>query len=331
MNIIERMILPIKNVLVVVAQHDRYNHDHMDRYELGMKPINSIWIHYYFLKRHLKTHQINFYPINLNTSDTIPNQKFDTCIFIFNELNGFSKKTVDHWSTVKLLKNRFKCPFILLTEVLTHNSYMNHIHYFDLIFTNRKINFKHVYSLGFAASHERLVPKKDNNKIRILVDHPAYDTGHFNHYDKTKNILEQILNHKFDREVEIRRFISGDVETVKDKNFKVEVYDRKGINILKAFEEYNKADIFFVTHPESMGMSVVECAMAGCLVVTPKGYIKPEFINTVEHVEFTGQIDWDTVLKKMNKNKIRETAKKRSWTVFYNKILILISRKFFNY
>lgn len=323
------MILPIKNILIVIAQHDRYNHDYMMRYELGMKPINSIWIHYYFLKRHLQSHNINFYPVNLNTSDAIPSQQFELCFFIFNELNGFSKRGKDHWITIKLLKNRFKCPFILLTEVLTHETYLNHIHYFNLIFTNRKINYKHVYPLGFAASHERLIPKKDKTKIRILVDHPAYDKNHFNHYDRTKSIIDQILDHKFDKEVEIRRFVSGAIETVQDKNYKVEVYDRRGINILKAFEEYNQADIFFVTHPESMGMSVIECAMAGCLVVTPKGYIKPEFINSVEHVEFSGKIDWEKVMKKMNSHKVRHISKKHNWTVFYNKILILVSKKFY--
>ena len=80
-----------------------------------------------------------------------------------------------------------------------------------------------------------------------------------------------------------------------------------------ACKEYGKADIFIVTHSESMGLSVLESALSGALVITPKGYIKKELISPLHHIEVNGKIPWSTVLSELNVKKSVNMAKKYSW------------------
>lgn len=321
------------NILIIVSQHDRHNSSYMMNYELGDKPINSIWINYYHLKKHFINHHVNFYPVNLNNYEIqdLKKRKFTFCIAIFNDLNGFAKNNVDHFTTLKMIKNLLKIPFYLYTEVVPEHLYECYLEYFNLIFSNRASNLKKVHSLGFAANHEKLFPNKDPTKLHILVDHPAYELFHFNNYDKSKDILKQIFNYKnFNKELVVRRFVIGDIETVDKKNYQVELYNRQGVNILKAYDEYNKCDIFIVTHPESMGMSVIECAMSGALILTPKDYINKEFLQDINYIEFENKIDWELVKSKLNPELSRTNALKHTWTRFYNNMLKLIVRNMEN-
>lgn len=315
--------MPIQQVLIIVMQSFRYNSDYMRQYELGQKPVNSIWINFYHLKKYLIARKINFFPLNLNAMGKIPkavrHRKYDLCICIFNDPNGW-KEGVNHMPMLTKIKSFVKCPFFLFTEVLDDEKYIEWINYFDLIFTNRDEKYDRVIPVGFAANHELLVPNKDPKRIRILVDHPAYSPEHFKKRDRTKDILDQIFSSHLPKEkaLFVRRFINGDVETVNRDKYNVELYNRKGVNILNAFDEYNQADIFFVTHPESMGLSVIESAMAGALVVLPRFYIKPEFLEGIEYVEFEKDIDWEIVLNKLDAKNCRRKALKKTWNVLFD-------------
>ena len=304
-------------------QSFRYDTTHMRHYELGHKPVNSIWINYYHLKKYLINKKINYYPLNLNAMGKIPRpikeRKYDVCLCIFNDPNGW-KTGVDNMPMITKLRSLQSCPFYLFIEVLDDASYNLYSNYFNKIFTNRNHVYPNSISLGFAANHELLIPMKDSTKIRILIDHPAYTQDHFDRKDKTKDILQQIWNFKFPKPVIIRRFINGTIETTNKNNYKIELYKRKGVNILTAFEEYNRTDIFFVTHPESMGMSVIESAMAGALIVTPRSYIKSEFLLGLEYIEFDKVIDWNLVLSKMNTKVCRRQALAKTWVKLYDKL-----------
>lgn len=317
-----------QHVLIIIAQHAHLDTDHMLEYQLGSKPINSIWIHYYHLKHHLETKKIPYTPININSKNfnlkKIP-KKTTTCISLFNDPNGFKKHATDNLVIIRKIKEITKCKFLLITEIVTDETHDTLSKIFDTIFTNRTCNYKKCISLGFAANHERLLPQKQKDTLRILIDHPAYNKTHFIKKDKTKFIIKSIFSTKFDKQLIIRRFVNGDIESVCNKDTKVELYNRKGINILNAYDEYNHADIFFVTHPESMGMSVIESAMSGCLIAIPKDYIKSDFLSGINYVEFTDTIDWKLILSKLNAKLSRKLALRKTWTIFFDKILAAAS------
>jgi hypothetical protein len=190
----------------------------------------------------------------------------------------------------------------------------------DMIFFARPAQntANHTY-VGWAASPEWLYPDKDVFDRNLLIDHTLYHEGE----DVSASIIKQCLEFKKDcgSTINIRRFISGGVETVLSENQKPAVYDRKGLPYPETCKEYNRANVFFVTHRESMGLSVLESAMAGALVVTPRGYINPLFLQDLNHYEHDGVIDWNIVLNRMVSKFCRECALKYNWSNVADKIL----------
>lgn len=316
-------------ILILIAQHEVYGVDHLLNYKLGNKPLNSIWLTFFHLKTYLDKNKLSYFSININNKDyesNLYNKEFNYCISIFNDINGFNKKNIDNYEIINNLKQTLKCKFFLLTEILSEQNFNKISEYFDFIFTNRRTEFKNSISLGFAANETILKPSKDSKLLNILIDHTAYNKKHFLTKDKTKFIIQEIFKNKFDKQFVVKRFINSKIETVIDVNCEIEQYNRVGVNILEAYHEYNKADIFFVTHPESMGLSVIECAMAGCLIVSPKNYIKPEFLANINHIEFENILDWSQILKKINFKKSRKLALNKTWSIFYNKMFTQINK-----
>ena len=122
-----------------------------------------------------------------------------------------------------------------------------------------------------------------------------------------------------------KRFVTGKgVENVRLEGNTVEIFDsRYGLNHVDACKEYSKADLFVVTHPESMGLSVIESAMAGCLVLSPKGYIKSSLIKPLHHIEFESveNIPWQKAIDGINHKLARSKASKFNWSNLSNKII----------
>jgi len=171
---------------------------------------------------------------------------------------------------------------------------------------------KSIY-VGWAADPVLCYPDKDKNVLRILIDHSYY--GHSDR-DLSVKIIKDVLQFvKFcGKEVVIRRFISGGVETVTlGAEPKIDIYSRAGLLYVDACEEYRKADIFIVTHAESLGLSVIESAKAGALIVTPKGYIKNSLLETLNTYEFVGEISWGSVLEQLNPELSMQAAARFSW------------------
>ena len=175
--------------------------------------------------------------------------------------------------------------------------------------------------VGWAASPEVCFPEKDPDILRILIDHSYYGNPEkpgVPDRDISDSIIRSCLNFskKSEKKVILRRFISNGVETIKDESFKKDIYNRSGIPYPEACEEYRKADIFIVTHPESLGISVIESAMSGALIIVPFKYIK--IFLTEDLLVYTfdpgqGEIDWDVVISMLNIEEAREKALKHSW------------------
>lgn len=132
--------------------------------------------------------------------------------------------------------------------------------------------------IGWAADQHLLTPKK-TDKFRVLVDHSLYVDG----FDASEMIMQGLKPFADSIDVyQIRNdgFCKVDLKIPYVK----EMYDRKmQIPYPDICEEYNRADIFIVTHGESLGLSVIECAMAGAHILLYNGAIKPSLIDPLAH------------------------------------------------
>lgn len=202
-----------------------------------------------------------------------------------------------------------------------------------------KGNKKKCKLIHWAANPDLCKPKKDPNLIRILIDHSYYgkETTSISKNDQSKNIIESIC--KFakeykdkDKDIIIRRFISGGVETVNIDNPYIEKYNRKGLSYKNACEEYSKADIFIVTHQECMGWSIIESAMAGALIVSSEGINKVNgnrynqinkiLLKKLHHIKYFNEKDipWNKIINSINSKKSREMAMNFTWEKTVNRI-----------
>ncbi len=155
----------------------------------------------------------------------------------------------------------------------------------------------------WAASPEYCYPDKEPGTLNILVDHQNYSGE-----DRSPEVLESLV--RFSRELfprlgprygferlVVRRFVSGGLEVVDLGALpEDEPYNRKGLPFPQACAEYRRADIFMVTKPESMGLSMIECAMSGALVVAPRGYASPYLLEPLNHLFWQDYIDWEKVM-----------------------------------
>lgn len=195
-----------------------------------------------------------------------------------------------------------------------------------------KRNKRHCKYLGWTCDSTLCKPMHLKNKLRILVDH--------NYYGRHKNMISSDLTNNItlqscefakkyrEKRVIIKRFADGGIETI-DKNKPLEpqkYVQGNGLSYTDACIEYSRTDIFIVTHKECMGLSVLESAMSGAIVLVPKGYIKDELLTKVHHIVFEDTINWDEVLEKINKKKSRKAVMEYDITHFVNKILTVMKR-----
>jgi hypothetical protein len=190
---------------------------------------------------------------------------------------------------------------------------------------------QHNEYMGWATDPEVNTPRQDSRNLRILVDHTNYGD---NAVDATVQILEQIRQfaqsdlwkYKFDS-VSVRRFDSGQVVDVDFNNLNIKKYDRTPMPFSEITKEHCAAHIFCVTHPESVGLVVLETAMAGALPVIPRGFIPQDRLKTIRYVEWNRHVNWKRVLSKLNIDKSRSVALANSWEVVAERIVQALARR----
>jgi len=187
--------------------------------------------------------------------------------------------------------------------------------------------------IGWAADSRLIKSKQPRKKLSILVDHSAFN---HNASDRSFDTLMNIRNlihsgvykdHGFDS-VEVRRFVSGEVEIVDIDNFTIERYDRKGISYVDACKEYSKSHIFCVTHEESVGQAIIENATSGALILSPKGLVNKDRLNTTRHIEWDSTINWQSTLDAIDIKKSRQKALENSWHDISKKIIDTIETRY---
>jgi hypothetical protein len=185
--------------------------------------------------------------------------------------------------------------------------------------------------MGWATDPDVNTPRQAPRDLRILVDHTNYGN---NEVDITAKVLTEIQRfvesniwqHKFDS-VSVRRFDSGQVVDVKFDKLDVKKYDRTAIPFSEITKEHSAAHIFCVTHPESVGLVVLETAMAGALPVVPKGFIPKDRLKTIRYVEWNHRVNWKIVLAKLNIHKSRSVALANTWDAVAERIVQSLTRR----
>tara|TARA_A100001234_G_scaffold220800_1_gene234640 strand:- start:58 stop:1839 length:1782 start_codon:yes stop_codon:yes gene_type:complete len=175
---------------------------------------------------------------------------------------------------------------------------------------------------------------KDEDTLRILLD-----TWHFEErkWDRTREILQSAIDN-----VEL-----FDLEKIGKKNIEIIAWGSTGPEIFSCDDDIERlvriparirfddmvdllssTDIFMVTHSESMGLTILEAAVSGCLVAIPTPlegdreighFIKRDLASTIPHFEYSmneGKVDppWNEMLEHIDSKAIRKDSIDLDWS-----------------
>lgn len=236
---------------------------------------------------------------------------------------------------ISVLRSKVKCPIVQM-----HDGSRLDLDGVDLTLTFKEVDGispskleahrKYNKCVGWAADESVFKCSSENTReLNVLIDHTNYGGGP----DYSLEILRDVFSFvdsgswkdKFDS-VSINRLSSGFVEHLDKLPLELDQYDRtKIIPVTELSKHYQKADIFIVTHPESLGLVVLETAMCGALVVCKNGFVSNDRLNTINHHSYTSTIDWNIVLNCLNKEANREKAIANNWKVMARNIINEIS------
>jgi len=180
--------------------------------------------------------------------------------------------------------------------------------------------------IGWAADPDLLYPEQDTTVLRILIDHPYYKSGT---PDITQAVTEDVLTFAYTgawikrwKRIMIRRLVNGGAEDVSITNAKASTFERKHVPFPDIAREYRKATVYMVTHKESVGLTCLELAMCGALVVASKGLIYHDRLDTVRHVEYEGvRAPWSEVLDAIDIKASTEIAREETWAKVTDRML----------
>lgn len=209
----------------------------------------------------------------------------------------------------------------------------------DILFTARRpVNPGRGRYSGWAADLNLFTPDKDPDWLTIFVDHKYHLLAK---HDHTEALLKSATTYaaRLDREGRrvgtpprrvqvvffspdgLERIEPGDIRDIDLGTDRRAFYRRVPGPELAAWTR--KADIFVVTHGESMGLPVLENAMAGALVVSREGFVKPELLRPLAHYEYqkVEQIDWDALVERIDPARSRRRASHFTWAAVAQRML----------
>jgi hypothetical protein len=193
------------------------------------------------------------------------------------------------------------------------------------ICAGKGVGLKNNIVVGWAADHELCAPRQ-GDELGILIDHPNYGEGP--RVDYSLQVAQQVAEFVKAESwrpawpgVSLRRLVDGGVETMDFARLKPRPFTRKHVPFERIAAEYGRAHLFMVTHPESLGLTVLETALAGALVVAPAGYIADDLLATVRHLTYERDVPWGAVLKMIDPAASRNVALGNSWARVTSRIL----------
>lgn len=175
--------------------------------------------------------------------------------------------------------------------------------------------------VGWAADDQLLVAQQPFDQLVIVIDHPDYSPGAKR--DRTAEITASVMRFVEGGSwkvawgsVRVRRIVDGGFEDMAldgTRSWNVPTFHRQHVPFPEAVKEYCLTHIFLPTHPESVGLTALEMAMCGAIVVAPKGFIPPDRMATIRHIEFGASITWQQVLQSVSVPASRTVAQRNSW------------------
>jgi hypothetical protein len=180
--------------------------------------------------------------------------------------------------------------------------------------------------IGWAADPDLLYPEQSKTELRILLDHPYYKSGQ---PDITEAVTKDATMFAdlgpwdgLYRNVRVRRLINGGAEDVTIADPPLKMFDRQHVPFPDIAREYRKTHVYCVTHKESVGLTCLELALCGALVVAPVGMIYQDRLDTVRHVLYDGvRTPWSEVLGEINVAASVELARVQTWERVVDRML----------
>lgn len=197
--------------------------------------------------------------------------------------------------------------------------------------------------IGWAADEQLLTPDQNPHRLQILIDHAQLEGGEPE--DWTATISERAISFAKSRlwedqwhNISVRRIMDGEVRSIAwgpDHNKAIQVipqtykpFARQTIPFPAIAREYRQAHVFMVTHPESVGLSVVECAMAGALPVVPQGAVSTPMLNLLRTLRYSSLVvPWGEVLAMISPELSRQKALANSWSTVAERITSYLERR----
>lgn len=167
--------------------------------------------------------------------------------------------------------------------------------------------------IGWGADPAIAKPAQEPRLLRILIDHPDYVKGRGDMSAPIK--------------ADVERFAAGPLWRKGFKEIEVETLasPKAGDGNARSFPEmcasYGRAHVAIVTHPESVGLWVLEAALAGALIVSPMGFMPEDLLRTVRRIEYQRSIPWELILRKINPAASRKMASSETWGKVAAKII----------
>lgn len=191
----------------------------------------------------------------------------------------------------------------------------------DMTFGIRTAKADRYCGIGWASDPELCSPRQTPGRYQILIDHPDYAR---HKTDRTAEIIRSALafakSGQAGRPVDV--FCLGDDGAYSCRSTNPVPYVRANrIPYATMCAAYSRADVFMVTHPESVGLASLECATAGALIVAPKTFIADELLATIRHVSYEGSIPWGKVLAALDIQESRRVAMLNDWGAVTDKIM----------
>lgn len=196
-------------------------------------------------------------------------------------------------------------------------------------------HLKRNWHIGWAADPDIFFPQQSvSGTFKVFVDHSTFVA---NSPDSTLNILmalKELRDNYFLKAGCFLGFNRLEVKTLNDfgvvdvdlDDICVRPYNRTSISMDSLAKELRESHLFFVTHFESVGMCVIESAMAGSFVYCPLGAINEDRLRTINHQVFKNVIDWGKLSSSNIDSRLNSNlAKKCTWAEVANKLVLGIN------
>jgi len=224
-----------------------------------------------------------------------------------------------------ILKTKVKGAVTQLHDGLVHGYLGEHMVHVDCTFTFRDDSTRtrdwdryapRYCFIGWAADPEYLYPDQKPQELRILLDHPYYKSGQPD-ITEAVTVDATVFAHTYTMPkspIIVRRLINGGAEDVTIDDPPLKIFERQHIPFEDIAREYRRTHVYMVTHKESVGLTCLELAMCGALVVAPKGMIYQDRLDTMRHIIYERTpAPWSDILKSLNPVASATLAREQRW------------------